>query len=84
VKEKILEWLVTTRRSTVSSAELRDEFVSWLKSNYGYEGVLSTDRKWRELKEDQSTLVTEEFKQGRMSAWKIISFRGIPWAEYIN
>jgi len=93
IKEKILEFLIVNRRSTLTSGEIRDQIEPWMKKKYGYEGNLAVDRKWRELKEvpnkHDTWLKVETISSGsNQGEWRIHSLvqGGIetPWQHYIR
>lgn len=89
IEEKILEWLIETRKSTVSSHEILEDCRNWMISRYGFEGNLAVERKWRSLRnrrmDDGKKLleVKELDTPGRQSTWQIISFRGMPWNAFL-
>lgn len=95
IQEKIIEYLVTHKKTVVSSVEIKYTIAQWMMHKYGLEGNLSVDRKWRNLKEPKKPgdntawLKVEEIDSGsKQSSWKILALvRGnheTPWVQFIN
>lgn len=82
----ILEWLIATSRTQVSSHELQMECPRWIRQQgHKSRNPATVDRKWRNVKSECGLEVREITQQGdEESTWEIISLDGQPWSEIIG